>query len=184
MAASRPPLPSNSEPAVFMDSSAKGTIIRYAFAIEASFNLPAIIALAFYPNATLSMYLVSDAQASTLDMTIAILARCLAALILALTPQLLLALPNTHGCVERRRLVYLTLGVGEAALIPLFLAEAFRATDAEKVMGSGGFSQKATLNSVASLAPLLLWRIYVSIWKPQWFGAYEGSSRPKNPKSD
>ena len=145
------------------------SMIQKAFAIEACLIVPGIIGLMLFPRGTLSNFLVSPWSGSAITPTTILLARVVGALILALIPQLLFALPDSKGVAEQRRLVYLTLGSGEAALIPLFLWEAFRATDAEKVLSAGGFSRSSALFSVANLLALLIWRVWVWDYKPHWF---------------
>lgn len=56
--------------------------------------------------------------------------------------------------------------------MPLLLWEAFRASDQSKAGGvsAGGLTTTACLVSVANLTPVLAWRLYVFLVKPQWFG--------------
>ncbi len=151
------------------------SIIQTAFALEALVNLPAIISLLFFPNATLKHFLASPLPSLELNATSIFLARSLGAMVLALTPQLLLAYPNSKNCVAQRKIAYVTLGAGEAALVPLLLWEAFRASDQSKAAGvwAGGLSKRACLVSAANLVPVLAWRIYVFGVKPHWFGDTE-----------
>jgi len=151
------------------------SIIQTALALEAFLNLPAIISLLFFPSAVLKPVLASPLPSLELNATTILLARSLGAVILALTPQLLLAYPNTKDCAAKRKVAYVTLGVGEAALVPLLLWEAFRASDQSKAVGvwAGGLGRRACLVSAANLVPLLAWRLYVFWVKPQWFGNTE-----------
>jgi hypothetical protein len=59
------------------------------------------------------------------------------------------------------------LGLGELGLIPILIAE---------VRKNGGhdaaLSAKTALVAIASLAPLLLWRVYVLYVKPEMIGRY------------
>lgn len=148
------------------------TIIQTAFLAEALLNIPGIIASIIFPSATLNLLLVSTIP-SSFNPTSILLTRALGVMFLALTPPLLLAYPNTTDAAGKRRIVYWTLGLGEGCLVPLLLWEAFRASDEEKVMGVGvgvgGWSRTAALMGVASLLPLLLWRIYVFTAQPSWF---------------
>ena len=66
--------------------------------------------------------------------------------------------------------MYVTLGVGEAALVPLLLWEAFRAGDAEKAMMGGGLGRRAALVEAGTLVPLVGWRGWVFGWRRWWFG--------------
>lgn len=147
------------------------SVIQKAFVLEAIFNCPAIIALVFYPHITLPKFLASPLASTEITTTTTFFARSVGILILPLTPQLLLALPDSKDCAAKRKGVYFTLGTGEVGLIPLFLWEAYRATDNEKVLGAGGFSKKAALMCAANLLPPLAWRIWVWVWKPEWFAA-------------
>ena len=74
------------------------------------------------------------------------------------------------GTSEQRKSTYLTLGVAEAILVPLLLWEAFRATDAEKVLSGGGFARSIALQSAASIGVFFGWRSWVWAFKPEWFG--------------
>ena len=148
------------------------SIIQAAFATEALLNLTAIVSLVGFPNEALSYCLASPLPSLELNGTTIFLARGLGMLILSLTPQLLLAYPNGKACKEKRRLVYCTLGSGEVALIPLLLAEAYRAGDESKAAGvwAGGLSRSFCLMAAANLLPILAWRIFVFVFKPDWFG--------------
>ena len=145
------------------------SIIQTAFFIESLLNVTAIVPLVFYPASVLRPVLATNSISSALALnaTTTFVARCAGALIFALTPQLLLALPDTKDCVGKRKLVYYTLGLGEAALIPLFLREAFR----EGAHGElGGLTQRAALLCAGALIPPMAWRVFVFTWKPHWFG--------------
>ena len=155
------------------------SIIQKALALEACLNVPCFVGLLFFPRSTLSTFLVSPWSGSAITPTTILFARAVGATILALTPQLLFALPDSKGVAEQRKLVYLTLGTGEAALIPLFLWEAFRATDAEKMLSGGGFSRSSALLSVATFLLLLIWRVWVWDSKPHWFEQSGGSAEKR-----
>ena len=145
------------------------SIIQKAFALEAFLNVPTIINLAFFPRATLSNFLVSPWSGSAITPTTLFWTRAAGAMTLAMTPQLLYALPESKGVGKQRKLVYLTLGAGEAALIPLLLWEAFRATDAEKMLSGGGIKRSSALSGVAIFLACLTWRFWVWDFKPHWF---------------
>ena len=157
------------------------SIIQYAFAAEALINTPAIIALLFFPSATRKPFLASPLPSIELNATATLLARCVGVFILGLTSQLLLAYPDTEDCGGKRRIVYWTLGIGEAGLIPLFLWEALRASDEAKAAGvwAGGLSRNMALTCAANSAAPLAWRAFVFGWRPQWFahGKEKGKGR-------
>lgn len=157
------------------------SIIQKALVIEAFVNLLAIISLLFFPSAVLKPALASHLPSLELNATTLLLARSLGAMVLALTPQLLLAYPNSKDCAAKRKIAYVTLGAGEAALVPLLLWEAFRASDQSKAAGvwAGGLGRNTCLVSAANLLPPLAWRIYVFLVKPQWFGDMEDEASKK-----
>lgn len=159
------------------------SIIQSALLLEALVNIPGIVSLTFFPAQTVSHFLASPLPSLELNATTTLFARSLGLLILALTPQLLLAYPNGKDSVGKRRIVYTTLGMGEGALIPLLLWEAFRASDAQKVInGGGGWRRESCLLCVGSLMPLLVWRGYLFMARPHWFGESDGRNLDK--KSD
>ena len=157
------------------------SIIQTALFFEALVNVPAIVSLIFYPESILRPALTTKFpfSAAELNRTATFLARSAGILILALTPQLLVALPDSTDCVGKRRLVYWTLGFGEAALIPLFLWEAFRAGDQDKLEWRGGLTRRAALLCAGLLVPPLAWRIFVFGWKKHWFGPGRGRGQEK-----
>ena len=144
------------------------SIIQTAFFIEALANFPAIISLIFYPESVLRPAVTNNSlsPAAELNRTATLLVRSAGILILALTPQLLLALPESKDCVGKRKQVYITLGTGEGGLIALFLWEAFRQRSQEEL---GGLTKTAALLSAAMLFPPLVWRVFVFRWKEHWF---------------
>lgn len=146
--------------------------IQTALAFEAVLNLPAIISLLFFPSAVLKPALATSLPSLEINATTILLARSLGAIILALTPQLLLAYPNNKDCAAKRKIAYVTLGAGEAALVPLLLWEAFRVSDEVKAVGGGdgGLSRSACLMASASLVPILAWRVFLFGVKPHLFG--------------
>ncbi|OCL14331.1 hypothetical protein AOQ84DRAFT_384792 [Glonium stellatum] len=87
------------------------------------------------------------------------------ALAFTLTAPLVLAIPNTRRGIESRQSVYCTLGAGEVCIISLALYQTYRFDDS-------GFSLTSLLGTTVTLAPVLLWRLYVLLRKPEWFGRY------------
>lgn len=162
------------------------SVIQAAFFLEALSNVSAIVSLIFLPEQTLSRALTTNApySAAELNRTATLLARCVGVLIFALTPQLLLALPDSKDCVGKRKQVYWTLGLGEAGLIPLFLWEAFRATDQAKLEWRGGLSRKTALLCAGILVLPLGWRAFVFGWKEHWFGPEGGHGHEKRTSAE
>lgn len=160
------------------------SIIQKAFAFEVLIIIPAVISLLVFPSATVKLLLASPLPSIELNDTAILLARCVGILILTLTALLLFAYPDTEGCVGKRRLVYWTLGVGEAGLIPLFLWEALRTSDEAKAAGfwAGGLSRRSAIICAANLMWPLAWRIYVFRRRPEWFAA--GARSDKGEKQE
>ena len=157
------------------------SIIQFALAFESIINTPAIIGLLFFPSATLKPLLASPLPSIELNATTVLLARCVGVFILALTPPLLLACPDSKDCVGKRKLVYWTLGLGEAGLIPLFIWEAFRTSDEAKAAGfwAGGLSRNSALFCAANLVWPMIWRVFVSNYRPEWLAAEMTKSKEK-----
>lgn len=146
---------------VEVDPSAPGTVVRRAMAIEALLNL-GTLPLLLYPKELLS-YVVS--RPTEITDTAAIMAQLFGAIVVgALTPLLLLGVPNTRSAIESRRTIYYALGAGEAILIPFFLLQASS--------GDVGLTSRACIGVVSCLVPPVLWRAYVFLQKPEWFGRY------------
>lgn len=162
------------------------SIIQAAFFFEALTNVSAIVSLILLPERTLSHALVTRPpySAAELNQTATLLARCAGVLIFALTPQLLLALPDSSDCVGKRKQVYWTLGLGEAGLIPLFFWEAFRASDQDKLGWRGGLSRRTALLCAGMLVLPLAWRACVFGWKEHWFGPEGSREQGKRTSTD
>lgn len=144
------------------------SILQIAFFLEALVNVPGIVSLILYPESVLGSAVTTNSisPACELNRTATLIARCAGILIFALTPQLLLALPDSKDCEGKRKQVYLTLGCGEGGLIALFLWEAFRERSQEQL---GGLTKTAALLCAGMMVPLLAWRVFVFGWKQHWF---------------
>ncbi|GAB7348006.1 hypothetical protein MBLNU459_g5501t2 [Dothideomycetes sp. NU459] len=163
--ANRYVVPSLATP-VEMDPSAPGTIVRRAMVIEALFNI-GTLPLLLYPKEMLS-YVVT--RPSEITDTAATMAQLFSTLVVgALTPLLLLGVPNTRSAIESRRTIYYTLGAGEAFLIPYFLYQA--------TVGHSGLTPLACLGMASCLIPPVSWRAYVFLQKPEWFGRYRDARK-------
>lgn len=155
----------------------ESSIIQRAFLLEACANAPGIYVMIFKPELFIEAFFTGPVTLLASNQSTILLTRILGTLILALTPQLLLALPDGVGIAGQRKMAYLTLGTAEAALVPLLLMEAFRATDTEKVVGSGGLSKTMALVSAVNLGLLLSWRVFVWVVKPHWFASNSKEGR-------
>lgn len=95
------------------------SIIQAAFIFETLVNIPAIVSLLFYPESTIRPALAANVPLSfaKLNRIATLLARCAGILILALTPQLLLALPDSKDCAGKRKQVYVRHFSGPSSLV-------------------------------------------------------------------
>ena len=153
------------------------SVIQKAFFIEALTNVLAIVSFIFYPESTLRPVVSTNLE---LSRSATLMTRCAGILVLALTPQLLLGLPDSKDCAGKRKQAYWGLALGEVGLIPLFLWEAFRASDLEKQqVWGGGLTRSAALLCTGMMIPPLAWRIFVFGWKEHWFGPEGGREREK-----
>lgn len=154
----------NDETTVELDPKNNGRIVSNAFLAEGFLNF-FTLPLITHPRKTLSLLLLNPAHVNPATI---FWARSLGTLfVTALTAALWTGVPNTRAAVESRRTVYITLGLGELGLIPILIAE---------VRKNGGhdaaLSVKTALVAIASLAPILLWRVYVLYVKPEMIGRY------------
>lgn len=104
------------------------SIIQAAFFFESLVNVPAIVSLIFYPKSTIRPALAANVShsAAELNQTATFIARCAGVLILALTPQLLLALPDSKDCAGKRKQVY----VRHSSELSPFIRDFFSSRDA------------------------------------------------------
>lgn len=162
-------LPAITSPIVEMDPTAPGTFIRRAMFIEGCLNIFGGVSMLMMPSTILS-WMVSSPKGE-ITPTATALIQWLGALVLGLTQQLFLAIPNTRGAVESRPMVYYTLGAGELALIPLFVWQALGPEDAS------GITRRALMVAIGALVPPLLLRGYVLFVRPSLLGRYKDISK-------
>lgn len=118
-----------------------------------------------YPNATLRLFVPKPYIVTT---TSASLLQWLGALVLGLTPPLVLALPEGRGQVQRRKWVYQVLGFGKAGLVPVLVWQAVGE-------GKGSGLERWVLGVAALfLGSLIGWRVWVLGWREEWFGSENG----------
>jgi hypothetical protein len=163
---------------VEIDPSSPGTIIRCAMAIEGVFNIFGATMMLLYP-ATLLSYAIAgvasfaDNRSVKTCVTPALISmvQWLGALILGLTPQLFLSIPNTRQAIESRRLVYLTLGAGELGLAAVILWQVYGSgLEAEHV--GEQLSNKTLVRIAQQMILMLGLRLYVLYCRPSLLGKY------------
>jgi len=151
---------------VELDPSAPGTVFRNAAMIEAFMNVFGGLTMLAFPVQCLKFV----CHSYTITPTATNFIQWIGGLTLALTPQLLLAIPNTRGSIESRRSAYTTLLAGEAAIIPLIMLH--------------GSNTQMTSNSLTASVVVLgltsLWRLYMFFVRPDWFGRYKDVSSKKD----
>ncbi|MCJ1409938.1 hypothetical protein MMC19_004022 [Ptychographa xylographoides] len=159
-------IPTTSSTRIQLDPANPGTIIRYAFAVEAFFNIFGAIPMLFTPARLLSNLTVDPVTPLACSLT-----QWLGALVLSLTVPLLLCLPNTKRAVESRPTVYWTLGAGEAAAVVVMLVQLAN--------GGNGFGITFLRVSILNLGGLCAWRAWVLGYRPEWVGGYRKAREGK-----
>jgi hypothetical protein len=152
-----------SNPPIHPSPSHTGSAIRKAFLAEAIANL-FTIPLITHTRWTLGLLLKHPSHINPASI---LFARLFGGIIVGgLTSALLAGYSNTRNGIESRRVVYLMLGMGEALLIPMLVAEAL------KDGRDAALSVKVAVASIACLVPPLIWRLYVLCVKPELLGRY------------
>lgn len=156
----------DANPYIIPDPAANGATIRKAFVLEAIANL---FSLPIITNTRSVLSTILAHPSRDINPASILLARMLGGIVVGgLTSALLVGATNTRNGIESRRPVYLLLGLGEVALIPLLILDLLEGS------GEGAaLSQKAAAASVAFLVPPLLWRAYVLFVRPDMFGRYK-----------
>lgn len=148
--------------------------IQLALALEATANIFGATCMLLFPHSILSYVTARPSSASLQnqnpDQAAIDLFRWVGAIVYGLTPQLLLALPDSKGASDRRWIAYVTLGAGEGALMAVMLWQALMMEGEE----GGGITKKALLGCVAGLAPFGVWRGWVLGVRPGLLGVTEG----------
>lgn len=161
-----PSAPHTTLPPTEIDPAAPGTIIRVALIIEAVLNLIYAIPLLLDPITTFRQYYLDDAaQPPPAALSIA---QAFAVLVLGITAGMLLSVPNAPGAVEWRRMFYANSFVTEAMYAPLTFWQAWGLGPE----GSGLDPGKLVKFTGGPLAVLAVWRAWVFLVKPEWFGRY------------
>lgn len=160
-------VPSISSDPVQVDPAAPGTVMRYALAIEAGFNIVGATGMILYPSRFLSPMVTNQSQVSAAS---ASLVQWVGGLLFVLTVPILLCTPNTRRAIESRPTVYYTLLAGEGTLIPILLYQAAAAPDS-------GLTPKALLLFSSGLVMPLAWRLFVLFKRPEWMGRYRDARK-------
>jgi hypothetical protein len=154
-------------------SKSSTTVIRTAFALEAAGNIIGAIFMFINPSGMLYNALPSSLVDSSIfhpataspSPQAATLVTWIGAIIIGLTPQLLLTLPEKPQAIASRQLVYVTLLAGEVALIVVIVWQAVMFDER-----TTGMSKKAMGFCLLNFVSLAFWRIFVLICRPNWFG--------------
>lgn len=151
--------------AIEVDPSATGNIIRFAMLFESILNLPAFVALTFYPGYTLTYFLVNEHDITPAAQSFT---QLMGIMILMISVLLWAAIPNTKSGVETRRPTYIMLASAEAAMVTMWIYQRY---------GLGekgcGWKNNALDMSVMNVGPLCGFRIFALYSKPDWFGRYK-----------
>ncbi|KAK7935049.1 hypothetical protein PG985_000544 [Apiospora marii] len=132
------------------------SLIRFALATEAVFNVLGAVILIVFPQGCLSLAVASSASISG---SAALLCQVFGAMVLSLSVPLFLCIPDSTAVYEKRRIVYKTMAAGEIAFIILFLRAS---QDYEKT----GFTPEFLTRSVIGFAPALAWHSYAVFVNP------------------
>jgi len=146
-----------------MSTLPNDSIIRNAFALEACANILGGAMMLVYPAKCLSYFLPTSARITPVATC---LIQWLAALVLGLTPQLLIAIPESGK--NGRPMVYYTLGAGEAFAILVM---------AWQTGTQSGLSPTSLWIACGVMGLALLWRLFVIIFKFEWFGLSDARKR-------
>ena len=152
------------------------TPFQIALALEAAINPPGLIAMIFYPELCLNLFLTDPLPTPTPAIAV-LLMRFLGVMVIALTALILFAYPEGPASAGKRKAAYLTLATIEASSLPLWIAEALGMTE-ESMLGVGGLSRVSCGVAVGVQAAFLGWRMWVFWMRPEWLeGRTEGGSK-------
>ena len=154
----------NTDVTIELDPQHDGSVVRKAFLIESILNLFSI-PLITNTRTVLSYALRNPAHINPASI---FFSRLFGGLIVGgLTSALWAGLPNTITGIESRKIVYITLGMGEVLLIPIIALEAMKGGGADAAL-----TVRGCLATIACLLPPLLWRGYVLFVRPEMMGRY------------
>jgi hypothetical protein len=150
--------PSTDNGSASSTSTNKYSVIRTAFFLEAIANL-FTLPLITNTEATLSILLRDPAYINPASV---LFARLFGGVVIGgLSTALFVGATNTRSGVGARKPTYLMLGLGEALLIVILAQEAMKNGEA-----GAAITVRTAMTSIAMLTPLLLWRGFVLIGRP------------------
>lgn len=88
------------------------SLIRFALATEAVFNVLGAVILIVFPQGCLSL---AVASSDSISGSAALLCQVFGAMVLSLSVPLFLCIPDSAAVYEKRRIVYKTMAAGEIA---------------------------------------------------------------------
>jgi len=141
--------------------------IRLAFGLEAAANIFGAGMMLYSPSSILSYAHWHSSEPAPLASS---LLQWIAALIIGLTPQLLIGLRSTPQAILSRRTVYWTLLTGEGALVAVMWWQGM------KFKAATGFKKEALQLCAGVLLLTAVWRVFVLFVRPDLLGedeAYE-----------
>jgi hypothetical protein len=166
---------------VSLSPHASGKIIRYALIFEALANIVGIVGILYYadqanafmaaPKPANAMMARLLAHANKPDPVSTLTVDILVGFVLTLTVPILLCLPNTKRAIESRPTVYALLLAGEVVLTAQFVMEA--------LTGRNGLNPKSCWMVVSNMLGFMLFRVFVFVVKPEWFGSYKEAAIKK-----
>lgn len=151
-------------------------VIRTAFALEAAANIFGAACMLAFPHQILKSATPSTLLHQAPTAMSKTLLHWTAGLVLGLTPQLLLALPDTPRAMASRWMVYTTLLSGEVALVGLMAWQGVM-----KDESAVGMSNTALWLCGLNLGIISVWRVYAMVAHPEWF---EGAGLEANVRKD
>lgn len=134
------------------------SIIQHALAGEAILNSAFSIASILFPGRLLSSLVVSE---SVPNSTSAVF-KFFGAVTLGMSAPMVLSIADSRDAAAKRKLTYTTCSAIESALVSVVL---WQTTQRD----ASGFTFNGSISLLGSIAPALIWHLYVLLSKPHWF---------------
>jgi hypothetical protein len=160
-----------SDSAIDVDPQNPGTVVRAELALESIANVPFAILALFYPRSILSHLMV--APTSTITPAAEGLLQFIGTATVMVSVLLALAWPNTRSGMDLRRPIYLGVVAGELGMLVIFAGWLVRGEELS------GFTRDGAVMSLLAMGPLALFRLFVIVVKPEWFGKYAVKEKAK-----